>query len=233
MDENFNAEMFEPVTDTPVADTTAEPTNVEQVSTQEPQVVEVEPEVTPVNDPVKDNETVRYEYWQSEATKAKNALEALQKKLEPPPQENAPPVYPGENADPIELLKYNTQLSNYTLKEIQKIQQATQQTETQRLENEKQQAIKQYTVAKLVEVNKSPQKSQNIVSFFANSPHLQNPKVYDVMYDAAMNFLNNKTTSEVNKKAPPPPIGGESVNTTKTIDDVFNEQIVKNNKYRL
>ena len=217
----------------PVTDTPAEPTKVEQVSTEEPLVAEpVEPEVTPP-EPVKDNDTVRYEYWQSEATKAKSALEALQKKLEPPPVEDAPPDLPQDKTDPIEMLKYNTELSNYTLKQIQKMQMQAQQTETQRQETEKQQAIKQYTVAKLVEVNKSSQKSQNIVDFFANSPHLQNPKMYDVMYDAAMSFLNNKTSPESVKKAPPPPVGGESVNSVKTVDDAFNEGITQKKSYRL
>ena len=239
-EDNYDADTFV-LPEPPVTDTPAEPTKVEQVSPITLEVVEPteadEPEVTPVKEPEKDNDVVRYEYWQSEATKAKNRLAELEKKLEPPQQEDAPPVAPEDTSDPIEVLKYNTALSNYTLKQIQKMQERTQQTEKQREEAEKQQAIKQYTTAKLTEVTKSPQKSQNIVNFFANSPHLQNPEVYNVMYDAAQAFLGNKTSPTQVKKAPPPPMGGDSGIQTKSVDDAFNDinytkkiiQIIKKN----
>jgi len=219
----------------PVTDTPAEPTKVEQVLSENPeQVVEVdEPEVTPVKEPEKDNDVVRYEYWQSEATKAKNALEKLQKGLEPPPKEDAPPEYPGDEADPIELLKYNTKMNNYTLKTIQKMNEARQQEATQKQETDRQQAVKQYTTAKLTEVTRSPQKSQNIINFFANSEDLKDPAMYNVMYDAAMAFKNGKASTTQGKKAPPPPMGGESGEATKSVDDAFNDSITQKKSYRL
>lgn len=220
------------LTEPPVESTSTEPTQVEQVQ-PDPEQVQTEPEVTPSAEPVKDNDVVRYEYWQSEAMKAKNRLAELEKKLEPPPKEDLPPALPQDATDPMEVIRYNTELSNYTLRQIKKIQDQTNQTESQRQETEKAYALKQYTVAKLTEVNKSPQKSQNIVNFFANSPHLQNPAVYDVMYDAAMNFLNKKSPENSTRIAPPPPINGESGNVRKSIDDMFNEQIMEHKKYRL
>lgn len=232
-DKNYDAEVFEPVADTQVADTSPEPTEVEQVSSKTQEVEADEPEVTPVNEPVKDNDTVRYEYWQSEATKAKNRLAELEKQLVPPQQEDAPPVPPQDTSDPIEVLKYNTAMSNYTLKKIQEMQAQSKQAQVQKEETEKQQAVRQYTIAKLTEVTKSPQKSQNIVNFFANSPHLQNPEIYNAMYDAAMGFLNGKAPSADKLKAPPPPTGGESGVVKKSVDDVFNEGITQRKTYRL
>jgi signal recognition particle GTPase len=228
MNDNYDAETFV-LPEPPSVDTPAEPTEVEQVSSTNPDPIVEEPEVTP-QEPVKDNDTVRYEYWQSEAAKLKAKLAEYERKPEPS-QEDAPPVPPTTN-DPIDNLNYSIAVSNYNLKQTQKIQEQLRQAESKKEELEKQQAVRQYTIAKLTEVTKSPQKSQNIVNFFANSTHLSNPEVYNVMYDAAMNHLNGKVSTTV-KKAPPPPMGGESGNSTKTADDAFNEQLGYNKKYRL
>lgn len=222
---SYDEETFEPVTDTPATDTLVEP----QIPVEPPAEPPTEPEVTPAPDP---NDQVRYEYWQSEATKAKNALAEMQKKLEPS-SVDAPPVKPADETDYVELLKYNIALSEYTLKENQKLKESAQQTELQRQEVERQNALKQYTIAKLTEVNKSPQKSQQILQFFANSPHLQNPAVYDVMFDAAQSFLAKQNPQRGNIKSPPPPIGGGAIQDNKTPDDTFNESLGESKRFRL
>ena len=241
--ENYDETTFEPV-ETSVADTTEEtivtPVVPEKDESEKvepeveiaPETIE-EPEVTPAKDPTKDNDAVRYEYQQSRADKLEKEIAELRSKLEPPPKEDAPPVDPGEDADPLDAIKYAKKMSEYTLKQIQKMNEKATQTEAQREAQEKQLAFRNYTIAKLTEVNKSPQKSTQIVNFFANSKHLENPKIYDVMYDAAQAFLNGKAPAGVTSKAPPPPTGGESVTGDKTVDEAFSDELRQQKSYRL
>ena len=245
--ENYDETTFEPV-ETQEADTTEEAIVTPVVPEKDEPKIELEvepkegetvpetieePKVTPAKDSTKDNDAVRYEYQQSRADKLEREMAELRSKLEPPPKEDAPPVDPGENADPLDAIKYSREMSNYTLKQIQKMNEKATQTETQKQEADKQLAFRNYSIAKLTEVNKSPQKSTQIVNFFANSEHLANPKVYDVMYDAAQAFLKGKAPAGIPSKAPPPPTGGESVTGEKTIDEAFSDELRQQKSYRL
>jgi hypothetical protein len=88
-------------------------------------------------------------------------------------------------------------------------------------------------INKLTDVTKNPQKAQKILGFFADTRNLQDPALYNVMYDAAQAYLNKSSVVKPNLSPPPPIDGGETVITKTTPEDDFNKQLGQKKTYRL
>lgn len=227
----FHEETFEPVGVTPPEDST--PVETPKVETK----TEVSTEDSAEDTPEVDNDTVRYEYWQSEANKAQNAMQKMHQELETlrqKPQTQAdemPPEPVGD--DPNEWLAYNAKMNKYNAKLITELRTERQKEIQQKQQYEAEMNARNTVVNKLTEVTKNPQKAQKILGFFANTQNLQDPALYNVMYDAAQAYLNKSSKAKPNLAPPPPIDGGESVQRKETPDDAFNQQLGGNSKYRL
>ncbi len=114
--------------------------------------------------------------------------------------------------------------------------------DNQRREAEKQeyqrqqQALQQrnQVLGTLTQVTNNPEKAQKILEFFADVRNLNDPALYNVMYDAVQDFKLGKKPSTKIEKAPPPPTGGgKAMNEKISVDDAFNQQLGQSNRYKL
>ncbi len=217
---------------------TAEPLETEEVA--EP--VEEQPVETPVEEPT-DNWEVRARYQQSEADKFRNIAEQQNAQLQQvldaqkPKEVKAELPQAPETDDPDDSLRYTVAGVKYLLKDNEETKKENQDRERQAEEFRQQSAQKDRAIGDLTKVTKSPEKAQKILGFFADKSNLQDPALYNVMYDAAMSYANHKPSAPgKNPKTPPPPTGGGEEPDTgkKTPDDEFNEQLgQENDRYRL
>lgn len=221
---------------------------VEEVSTNEADTQEVETQeiqeteetVTPETVP-EDNWEVRARYQQSEADKYKNIVQNLTERLDgltqPKPEPVIEDVLPQKPTtdDPDDMLRYNTEVNEYLLKQIQTQNQERQAEKAQTEQSRQQAALRKYSLDKLSEVTKNPDKAQKILNFFADTRNLQDPALYNVMYDAAMGYGQKRPSGGIDKTPPPPVGGGEAiVGKKKDPDEMFNDQIEESSKnYRL
>ena len=247
----FDEDTFE-LGDTPVADSQTEVS--EEVVSEETQEVEapvadtqeVETQETDTPEPDPDNNAVRAAYQQSEADKYKNIAQEqgrridnlvalLGKQNQPEAVVNQPPAEP-EGDDPNDWVMYNAKMAKYNADEIKSLKQGAQADKDALKKQKDEASMRDYTIGRMTEVTKSPEKSEKILGFFANTQNFAQPDIYNVMYDAAMGYLNKKPSngSPENPLTPPPPTGGgKAVEDKKTPDDEFNDSLGEENRYRL
>lgn len=236
----FDNETFEPVEPTepqePVAEPVAEPAVAEPQST-EPVSTE-EPAAEP-QEPV-DNWEVRARYQQSEADKFKNIVQSQNEKIQqmldmnkPKPVEQEMPQEP-DSDDPNEWVQYNAKMNKFILNEMNTTKKANQKKDEQAEEQRLRMAQREQGLGKMTEVTKSPEKSQKILDFFVDTQNFRDPAVYNIMYDAAMGYFNQKPSLvKPNIKAPPPPTGGGEAVNEDTPDDEFNKNLGQQDRYKL
>ena len=241
-DKKFHSETFEPVEDTPVeTPETPAPTEATDSTQTDSPVVEDSDKETP------DNWEVRAKYWQSEAYKSGNLIkereaevqriqrefEAKQKPAEPELKRPQKPTVSHEQ-DPTAWIVYGAELAEYNASMMDR---DNQRRETERQEYQRQQQALQQrnqVLGTLTQVTNNPEKAQKILEFFADVRNLNDPALYNVMYDAVQDFRTGKKSSPRLDKAPPPPTGGGKTVTEKvSIDDAFNQQLGQSNRYKL
>jgi len=229
-DNNYHDTTFEPVEVTPAVESQEIP------STPETNVDEkVDSQVeTP------DNDTVRYQYWQSEAMRKENALRIREQELETLRQQMTQAQAPKDeipqrpnNDDPNEWLQYNAKMNEYNAKLINELRSERQEEVKQRQQYEREMSARNQVINKLTDVTKNPQKAQKILGFFADTKNLQDPALYNVMYDAAQAYLNKSSVVKPNLSPLPPIDGGEAIVAKVTPDDEFNKSLGQRKTYRL
>ena len=243
-DKNFHEETFEAVedtqevgtqeTDTPETD--SEPEASEPVSTDETDTQKVEAQETATPETVpEDNWEVRARYQQSEASKFQNEANTmreenlkLQEQLRPKPVEDVLPQKPTTD-EPEEWIKYNAQVNEFLLKQVQTQNQERKEEKQQTADNQIRAANDKRVLDGLTSVTKNAEKSQKIMRFYNDPQNMANPAVIQVMYDAAMGFNNGQKTppSGITPAPPPPTEGGEAITEKKSPDDEFDEQMGK------
>ena len=240
----YHEDTFEPVEETPAENIPAEDIPVEDSSEEVSPAESVEEAVseqgTPPEEETPDNWQVRARYQQSEADKYKNVvqqqnqqIQALLEQIQPKKVDETPQEPSSD--DPVEWVQYNAKMNKFILDRLGKQEQLSQE-EKQRIEQQRIQAAqREFALAEMAKVTKSPEKSQKILDFFVDTRNFQDPALYNIMYDAAMSYINKKPSSVRTKiNAPPPPVGGgEAVGGKKSPDDIFNEQLGQENRYRL
>lgn len=238
-EENYTQETFEPVeTDVTIPQETVEPAEQEPVETV-PQ--DVQEPVEPEESVPQDNWEVRARFQQSEAAKFKNLVEQQNQQIQeilrsqqPKQEEDSPPQRP-DTDDPIELQEYTMKLNEYLLKQFQSDRESRQQREQATKAQQEDLERRQGSLGLLTTVTKNPEKSQKILEFFADTGNLQDPAIYNVMYDAAMAYKTGVISKpKINPKAPPPPTdGGGAIKENLSPDDAFNQQLGQANQFRL
>lgn len=239
---NFHEETFQPVEDTPVETPDKDSaTDSETDQPQENSPEETSQETNKVDEP--DNWEVRAKHWQSEAYKRENAikereaeLERLRRefesKKEPELQRPQRPKVSHEE-DPTAWIVYSAEMAEYNA--------AVNEGERQRREAERQQVLQQQraleqrnnVLGKLTEVTNNPEKSQKILDFFAHTENLNDPIVYNIMYDAVQEYKTKKPQAK-KLKSPLPPTGGGKTETEKVSpDEAFNNQLGQTNRFKL
>lgn len=234
------------VNDNNYHDTTFEPIEVEaplnpSEATSTPETkVEVSTEDSAQETQQVDNDTVRYQYWQSEAMRKENALRIREQELETLRQQMTQAQAPKDeipqrpmNDDPNEWLQYNAKMNEYNAKLIGELRSERQKEVEQRQQYEREMAARNQVINKLTDVTKNPQKAQKILGFFADTRNLQDPALYNVMYDAAQAYLNKSSVVKPNLSPLPPIDGGEAIIAKVTPEDEFNKSLGQRKTYRL
>lgn len=203
-----------------------------------------------------DNDKVRFQYWQSEAYRAQQRelaqaqrIQELESQMQqiskPAEQEDKIPVKP-DTDDPDELAAYSAEVSEFLLRREQKREAERLEAEQKKQQAERERLNRDYVLGRMTEVTNNPQKSQRILQFFANTKSLEDPAVFNVMYDAAQAYLTGKPNGANDKnqgakgtaggKPPLPPTGGGAAETggnDKTPDDMFNDSLGEQDRFRL
>lgn len=241
-EQNFHDTTFEPIEETPATDSTSVETPVVETPETAQDSTNVETPETP-----QDNWEVRAKHWQSEAYKRENLirereaeLQRLQREFEVKTKVAEPelkrPQKPtvSHEQDPTAWIVYGAELAEYNATMMDR---DNQRRETERQEYQRQQQALQQrnqVLGTLTQVTNNPEKAQKILEFFADVRNLNDPALYNVMYDAVQDFKSGRKSSPRIEKAPPPPTGGgKSVTEKVSVDDTFNQQLGQSNRYKL
>lgn len=241
-EQNFHDTTFEPIEETPVeTPETPAPTEVTDSTPTDSPKAEDSAKETP------DNWEVRAKHWQSEAYKRENLIrereaeaqrlrQELEAKNKPAEPELKRPQRPkaSHEEDPTAWVVYGAELAEYNATMMDR---DNQRREAEKQEYQRQQQALQQrnqVLGTLTQVTNNPEKAQKILEFFADVRNLNDPALYNVMYDAVQDFKLGKKPSTKIEKAPPPPTGGgKAMNEKISVDDAFNQQLGQSNRYKL
>ena len=217
-----------------------ENTNIEEPPKEETEEVEPPKETSPKEDPSKDP------YWQSkydreiapakqEAERLRQEIETIKNQLNPPPKEE-PLVRPQRpnTDDPLDLIKYNQDLSEYQEKffeqKFKSVDAYFQQAETERqgrIQQEEMGRQRAWQVSQLAQAGLSPEEANQALVEFSKAA--ETPEQYFKDLAEFYKFRKGITprTSKVEQRASRqgalPPLGTvpSQVETPKNPDDDF------------